>query len=114
MASDTAFTTYVFQHKDVEAAKALRKEMFDRYSFGGGGGAPTHICGVMSGDALSVSDAIRMASDCRALDHSERAEFAVKMGEQLTWDDCLALAAEWDLQVQDGEFVNVPAEQVSA
>ena len=114
MASDTAFTTYVFQHRDVDAAKALRTEMFERYSFGGDDGAATTICGVMSGDALSVADALRMASNCHELDPFERAEFAAKLGDQLTWEDCLAVAADWDLQVVDGAFVDASAEQVSA
>jgi hypothetical protein len=106
------YTTFVFSATDVDAEKALRRELLDRFPFGGD--QAVSICGLMAGDALSVADAVRMALECRALSDGELRDFVNEMSEQLTWGDCLALAEKWELVDHDGEFVDARRQKESA
>jgi hypothetical protein len=104
----TVESTYVFSHADETEARRVSKELFERYPFGGDGATCTIACG--RGDSMSVHDAIRAAMECRALDFStERGEFALAMCECLNWEQCMALAAEWELRWIDGDFVDMRA-----
>jgi hypothetical protein len=51
-----------------------------------------------------------MALLCDALHEStEREEFALEMCNCNNWDDCLTLAKEWELQHEDGRFIDARA-----
>jgi hypothetical protein len=110
--ADWLYSTFVFRHADEAARKALTGELFERFPFFDEGEAPSRLTAVSIGDAMSVSDAMRMALECSELDPSERTELALEMAERGTWQGCMALASEWELRVNEvGELVN---EQVPA
>lgn len=100
------YSTFVFYHASEEDARGFRTEMISRYPFGGAGKDVSQITAMATGDAMSVSDAMRMALECRALDRHERSEFALELAECVSWDDCVAHAKTWELRVRDGDFVD--------
>jgi hypothetical protein len=103
--------TFVFRHSDEKEARRFCKELFETYPFCGDG--PTQVIACATGDAMSVSDAVRAALMCNSLDaYYERTEFALAMCECVNWDGCMKLAGEWDLRYDQGEFVDARTEQV--
>jgi hypothetical protein len=96
--------TFVFRHADEAEARRFCKELFDLYPFCGPG--PTCVIACSTGDAMSVSDAVRMALECTAIDPSEQREFALEMAECNNWEDCMTLAAKWELRHEHGEFLD--------
>jgi hypothetical protein len=96
--------TFVFRHIDEAEARRFCQELFATYPFAGDG--PTAVIAASTGDAMSVSDAVKMALECSAIDPSEQREFALEMAECNNWEDCMALAAKWDLRHEQGEFID--------
>lgn len=107
------YSTFVFKHSSEKASRNFGREMFERYPFGAGGD-DSSLCAVSVGDAMSVSDAMRMALECGALDPSERSDLALEMAERGTWEGCMALAKEWGLTVGEwGDFINAGEEKAA-
>jgi hypothetical protein len=103
------YATFVFRCAGPKVALEFRKAIFEKYPFDSS--LPVSMVACATGDAMSVSEAMRMALECRALDSYEQRDLALELAEQSDWHYCLKHAeAEWSLVVSEtGEFVSASA-----
>ena len=103
--ADAVFSTFVFRHKSEADARRVFSAIMRRWPFTDKRRTVTSAWS--AGDATSVTDAVRLALECRVIDAHEQKELALDLLEADTWGQCLAKFAEWELTEVDGELVEV-------
>lgn len=100
---DNVHSTFVFRHRTEADARRVFRAVMRRWPMMG---EKRSGCSAWSaGDAMSGTDAARMALECSQIDGFEQRDLALDLLELSSWEQCLAKFAEWELEVADGALI---------